>query len=723
MPGGAVTCPVCGAPLGSGSAASSQALPPGTVLQGKYRLEKVLGQGGFGITYAGTQLQLGMRVAVKELFPQGSSRRGMTVLPPPPSIDPDWAGTKRRFGEEARAVARFSHPNIVRVFDQFEENGTAFLVMELLDGSSLDSVIEKGGPLPPAEVQRIAAQALSALAVVHDQGMLHRDIKPGNLFLERSGRVVLIDFGSARQYVAGQATSHTRLVTPGYAPLEQYGSQAKFGPYTDIYAFGATLYHALSGQMPPAATDRMNGAPLPPLPASTPAPLRRAVEKAMAVRVQDRPQSAREMLELLTAPGQPAPNPVPPAAPAPRPQTQTRPTPQARPAPQPAPQPRAQPVPVPQPVPPAPARSQRARRGGCALFPLLLLGGGAFMLWNLFAPEVITTTQTRSETTQGTDPFNPEGSGSPQPLPPTEPAPESGGELFPDFAPEEEAASEDAAPPAEPTQPDTDPPASALPSELPPTESAPSELPTEPASGVTVPDLSPTAEPETEAPPSESGPASEGSPESGTLEPETSEPGSEAAPAPQEADPEAETSAPESPVPEATEPAEPEPPADPGAEESTVPGVGTAPPATTGAPDSSSPSQEAAPGAGGAVSADEARELAERYLAANARSGLSAAMELYAAQVDYFGRGVLPKSVVYADKLAYVRRWPQREYRLSSGVNTLAADEGRRTVRFDYDYTIANGGAERSGTAYVVLTLVREGSEVKVTGETGGLYP
>lgn len=748
MPAGAVTCPVCGAPLGSGSPASfSQALPPGTVLQGKYRLEKVLGQGGFGITYAGTQTQLGMRVAVKELFPQGASRQGNTVLPPPPSIDPDWAGTKRRFGEEARAVARFSHPNIVRVFDQFEEGGTAFLVMELLDGSSLDSVIEKHGPLPPDEVQRIAAQALSALAVVHDQGMLHRDIKPGNLFLERSGRVVLIDFGSARQFVAGQATSHTRLVTPGYAPLEQYGSQAKFGPYTDIYAFGATLYHALSGQMPPAATDRMNGAPLPPLPASTPASLRRAIEKALAVRVQDRPQSAREMLELMTAPGQAASGQVAPGqvaaasprrpAPAPAP-APTPPTPAPRRAPQ---QPRAQPIPVPQPVPQAPQRTQPARRGGCSpLFPLLFLGAGAYLLWNMFAPSTTVTTQTQTETTQGTDPFNPRTTEPADSLPQTEP--DSGDVLFPDFTPEETTET----PSGGTTLPDESATSEAAPTDL------PAELPpTQSESGVLVPDLSPSPDAgssEGSAPaPSEDLPAnppaetqsetdptasSEVNPDSssgsaGLDETDASSPTPEGDQGTEDAsgtDEESPSTLPS----DAAAPAEEEavdPASDASAPTTPSTETGTAPDENPAAPESpTTPPTSADPAsAGQAISADEAREIGERYLATNAKSGLSEAMNLYAAQVDYFGRGTLPKSVVYSDKLAYVKRWPEREYRLSSGVNTLTVGEGTRTVRFDYDYTLQAQGAQRSGTAYVVLKLVREGGEVRIAGETGGLYP
>ncbi|WP_415577222.1 protein kinase domain-containing protein, partial [Deinococcus radiodurans] len=245
VPAGATNCPVCGSPLGG----NSQTLPPGTTLQGgKYRLEQVLGQGGFGITYLGSQTQLGARVAIKELFPSGSTRQsGQYVLPPAGTDPAGWAQAKQDFTAEGRTVARFNHPDIVRVMDLFEENGTAYLVMEFLEGQTLGSAIEKRGPLPPDEVVNIAKRVLGALSVVHSAGMLHRDIKPDNIYLDKAGRTVLIDFGSARTFAAGQTVSHTRLVTPGYAPLEQYSGSAKFGPYTDIYALGATLYHALTG--------------------------------------------------------------------------------------------------------------------------------------------------------------------------------------------------------------------------------------------------------------------------------------------------------------------------------------------------------------------------------------------------------------------------------------------------------------------------------------------
>ena len=204
--------------------------------------------------------------------------------------------------------------------------------------------------MPPEVVFEVARSVAKTLEVIHQRGLLHRDIKPDNIFFTQTGRIVLIDFGSVRAFVTGKTLSHTRLVTPGYAPLEQYGNSGRFGPYTDIYALGATLLHALTGQMPPPATDLMLGTPLPPMPDSTLPGLRRAVTQAMALRVEDRPQSAQALLAILMTPtSKPgtaaAPLPVP-SAPVSRPAAPQSPTP-----PPPAPRP-SLPKPGPAPVRP-----------------------------------------------------------------------------------------------------------------------------------------------------------------------------------------------------------------------------------------------------------------------------------------------------------------------------------------------------------------------------------
>ncbi|GAA5501692.1 serine/threonine-protein kinase PknD [Deinococcus xinjiangensis] len=354
------TCRTCGAPL---TTAAEVALPSGTTLAGgQYTISRVLGRGGFGITYDAQDTRLGSRVAIKELFLDGSTRRGKVVVPTGSVTSAEYAETKKRFLDEAKVLASFNDAGIVRVLNYFEENSTAYLVMEFLEGATLGSAIEKRGPVPPDVVLEIARSVTQTLELVHSRGLLHRDIKPDNIFLHKSGRIVLIDFGSVRSFAPGKTVSHTRLVTPGYAPLEQYGHSARFGPYTDIYALGATLFHALTGQMPPPATDLMLGTPLPPLPASTPAPLRSAITKMMALRVEERPQDAHELLALLsgrpaTAPPAPVVKQAPAAKPAPaapkvQPPPPPQPQPKVQPTPsQPAPKPQPQPVPKPQPAP------------------------------------------------------------------------------------------------------------------------------------------------------------------------------------------------------------------------------------------------------------------------------------------------------------------------------------------------------------------------------------
>ncbi|THF70876.1 serine/threonine protein kinase [Deinococcus sp. Arct2-2] len=335
-------------------------MPTGTALVGgQYTLNRVLGQGGFGITYAGEDTRLGLKVAIKELFLDGSSRRSKTVVAPGNITSAEYQTTKKGFLDEAKVLASFNDPGIVKVMNYFEENSTAYLVMEFLEGSTLGGLIEKRGPMPPDVVFEVARSVAKTLEVIHQRGLLHRDIKPDNIFFNQTGRIVLIDFGSVRAFVKGKTLSHTRLVTPGYAPLEQYGNSGRFGPYTDIYALGATLLHALTGQMPPPATDLMLGTPLPPLPDSTLPGLRRAVTQAMALRVEDRPQSAEALLAILAAPTtRPRTGaPPPPAPPVPRPPAPQPPAPQP-PVPRPA-APKPKPAPVqPAVVPPKPVQPQ-----------------------------------------------------------------------------------------------------------------------------------------------------------------------------------------------------------------------------------------------------------------------------------------------------------------------------------------------------------------------------
>jgi serine/threonine protein kinase len=271
-------------------------LPANTALKsGDYRLERVLGRGGFGITYLALDTRLKRQVAIKEFFPEGCTRTQSFVYSPNTQ---DFLESKQRFLEEARVLARFVHAGIVRVFDVFEDNNTAYLVMEALQGKTLGKALESGAILPK-DVQTLAKELCATLEVVHTTGWLHRDIKPDNVFITQDDRVVLIDFGSARMFQSRRTMRHTRLVTPGYAAPEQFASSAQFGAFTDIYGLAATLYHALTGNAPPSATDRFVGTRVPSLGADVPIGLKQAVEQGLALKVTERPQSARDFLQLV----------------------------------------------------------------------------------------------------------------------------------------------------------------------------------------------------------------------------------------------------------------------------------------------------------------------------------------------------------------------------------------------------------------------------------------
>ena len=181
----------------------------------------------------------------------------MTVLPRSTDAAADFTWGRERFVAEGRTLASLQDaPGIVRVFDFLEANGTAYIVMQLLQGETLENRLKRAGPLPPAEVDRILWPLLDGLEQVHNAGFLHRDIKPANILLDAAGNPTLIDFGASRAAMAGRSTALTAIFTPGYAAAEQMTS-AKQGPWTDIYGLSATLYHAITGQAPPSAFDRM----------------------------------------------------------------------------------------------------------------------------------------------------------------------------------------------------------------------------------------------------------------------------------------------------------------------------------------------------------------------------------------------------------------------------------------------------------------------------------
>ncbi|MBN1922754.1 MAG: SUMF1/EgtB/PvdO family nonheme iron enzyme, partial [Anaerolineae bacterium] len=220
-----------------------------TVLQDRYRIVTLLGQGGMGAVYRAWDLRLEVPVALKEQIPQPDLDAGML------------AQLRQQFKQEAVTLARLSHPNLVKVMDFFDEGGSVYLVMEFLEGESLADRVARDGHLPEAQVLSWAQQLLDALAYCHSQGIVHRDIKPQNIVLRPDGRAVLVDFGLVKLWNPNDPQTRTvmrGMGTPEYAPPEQYGRQGQStDPRSDLYSLGATLYHALTGQAPPTASDRM----------------------------------------------------------------------------------------------------------------------------------------------------------------------------------------------------------------------------------------------------------------------------------------------------------------------------------------------------------------------------------------------------------------------------------------------------------------------------------
>jgi len=312
-----ISCWACGArnPVGSrlcqtcGSSLLLEerqyTLPVGTKLKGgAYTVGKVLEQGGFGITYKGSDTRLHRVVAIKEFFPGGCIRQGTFVSIATPSITPaEFEAMKQRFLQGAKILRLLNHPGIQRVYDAFEENNTAYIVMEFLEGKPLSRLLEeRGGVMEEVEAVGYILQAAEALEAVHQAGYLHRDINPDNIFVCKDGRVVLVSFGIAEKYVAGEEMEMKPILMPAYAPLEQYARRARFGPPLDIYALGATLYHLLTGQVPPSAPDRAHGIDLLPPHQLNPKVSRsvsEAVMKAMAMKVDERPQTVRAFIEAL----------------------------------------------------------------------------------------------------------------------------------------------------------------------------------------------------------------------------------------------------------------------------------------------------------------------------------------------------------------------------------------------------------------------------------------
>ena len=351
-------CPCCGYDPAMDRDKYPFALPHGSILAGQYILGRVLGQGGFGITYLALDKMLDIKVAVKEFLPETMAAR--VTGAPQVTV---FAGERQeyfrygleRFLDEARVLAKFlGNPNIVGVRSYFEENGTAYFVMEYVEGISFKTYIKnQGGRVHWREAVRFLTPVMEALETVHKEGIIHRDVTPDNIYITGDGHVKLLDFGAARYSLGNKSHSLDVVLKAGYAPKEQYTRKGKQGPYTDVYSVAACFYASITGYLPPESVERMEEDDL--IPITTrgsnlcPAPLEDVILKGLEVQPADRYQTMGEFLsameEALARCG-PTPGPIP------EPEPQPGPTP----GPTPGPEPQPDPTPGPPPGPGAPAR-------------------------------------------------------------------------------------------------------------------------------------------------------------------------------------------------------------------------------------------------------------------------------------------------------------------------------------------------------------------------------
>jgi serine/threonine protein kinase len=283
----------------------------------EYRLESVLGAGGFGMTYLAHDTNLEIKVAIKEYLPIE-----LAVRAPDGGIVPISSGTEYnykwgldRFLQEARLLGKFRHPNIVTVIRYFEANSTAYMVMNYESGASMSQMLKRSPEPDEATLMGIFLPLLDGLHAVHLAGFLHRDIKPSNIFIRDSGVPVLLDFGSARLAMGGATRTMTSVLTPGYAPLEQYSKDGNQGPWTDIYSLAAVFYRAMIGDNPPDVVTRLKDDPV----ASILRGVRgrfskaflRGIRHGLEVDEKKRPQSVPEWKAMFTGEAYVAPPPSP----------------------------------------------------------------------------------------------------------------------------------------------------------------------------------------------------------------------------------------------------------------------------------------------------------------------------------------------------------------------------------------------------------------------------
>ena len=298
-------CPHCG--FDPRAQQDNYVLPCGTVLSGHYVVGKVLGQGGFGITYIGFDLSLQRRVAIKEFYPKGQASRFIAM-----GSSLQWASdgvsqTVRTTGmdsflREARKMAKVEDiPEVVGVRESFLENDTAYIIMDYIEGKTLLSVLKEKGPMPWEKAKDIFLPAISAMEKVHQAGLVHRDLSPDNLMLTAKG-VRILDLGAAKDLSSGSGASSAQVAKGGFSPMEQYTQRGGSGPWSDVYAMAATIYYTLTGVLPPNAIDRMEKDNLDWKLLSqrgVPANVISALQKAMTVSAKSRTQSMAEFLDQL----------------------------------------------------------------------------------------------------------------------------------------------------------------------------------------------------------------------------------------------------------------------------------------------------------------------------------------------------------------------------------------------------------------------------------------
>ncbi len=299
-------CPTCG--YDEGKLRSPIALAHRTLLHEQYLVGRVLGKpGGFGITYFGWDTKLETNIAIKEYLPReyvSRAQDGSTVTPHSEEDSKTFNFGLQQFIQEARNLAKFDHPNLVRVRHFFEENDTAYLVMDYLDGKNLQEYLQqKGGKLPETEAIDIILQVLDGLKHVHAKNLLHRDIKPQNIYMTIDGRALLLDFGAARTAMGGFTKSLSVILTPGFAPFEQYSRRGLQGPWTDIYACAATLYYMITAEPLPEATeaghDDVSLISLAEGTQNLSGALSTVLEPALATLPEKRPQDVKDFQERL----------------------------------------------------------------------------------------------------------------------------------------------------------------------------------------------------------------------------------------------------------------------------------------------------------------------------------------------------------------------------------------------------------------------------------------